>query len=247
MKDNVYLIIHEDYTYSVCFSPIHPIENAIFLTAEKDYPVVYCYVESKGTESSKMVVCHDREELAFELNRSGKYYKLIQLLWDYNWKSSKNPLMGAWEDARDRYLWEHDYEYMSTTSYCEIDKHPEILSYWFASRPPYVAPSEKVIEWLMEEFQNRLCLGADGILYEEQEGEIFSLDLECLVKYMQVASESSISSAQKKLESSYAVKDWADDIIHMLHRQPGLLPSIKRMMKNGDNEHAVDDNEIIPF
>lgn len=176
MKDNVYLIIHQDYTYSVCFATEIPNSNAYFLTEEKEYPVVYC-VQSLESGTYRILLCHNREELSFEINRSGKYYDQIHKLWDYDHHASINTMYAEWEEQRLQHFVEYQAEYMSRTGYCSLDQNPDILVYWAQVHYPQLQLTAKESEALLTGFCNTLLIGNDGTLYIDDYGAICSVNI----------------------------------------------------------------------
>ena len=180
MQDNIYLTIHEDYTFSVCFSSQVPNVNAYYLTEEKEYPVVLC-VQSLESGNHRMLLCHDREELSFELNRSGKYYYQIHKLWDYDYLTSKNSIPAEWEEQRLQHFVEYQNEYMSRNGYCSLDQNPEILVYWSKIHCPHLHLTEDEAQTLVTGFGNTLLIGNDGNLYIDDYGAICPVNIVKLV------------------------------------------------------------------
>lgn len=180
MKDNVYLVFHKNHTYSVYFATEAPNSNAFLLTEEKEYPVVYCF-QSLESGTYQMMLCHNREELSFELNKSGKYYYQIHKLWDYDYHTSKNTMLAEWEEQRLQHFVEYQADYMFRTGYCSLDQNPEILVYWSKIHCPHLHLTEDEAQTLVTGFGNTLLIGNDGNLYIDDYGAICPVNIVKLV------------------------------------------------------------------
>lgn len=220
MNDNVYLIPDKNYTFSAHFASTPPVENAIFLTEEGTYPVVFCYLEPRCEGNYRLVVCHDREELSFELNRSGKYYKLICALWDYDVETSDNCLLNALEEARCKYICYHGDESMDSTAYQHMAFRRNLLRYWFYSQSPDVTLSEKEIDGLLSDIQGTLVFDANGELYEKLDGDYFYVNLMSLLKSFKTEADFQVGAAYRTVEYCKAKQTMANDILSRLMQSP---------------------------
>ena len=124
-----------------------------------------------------MEVCHNRGELLFALNKSGRNYQTIHKLWEYDWKTTKNYSLGAWEEVRLWYLSDHLDDYMCTSAYCELAKNPGMLVYWATIRYPELVLTEEEAAALMVGYGNTLLLGVDGEIYIDDYGAICQTDI----------------------------------------------------------------------
>lgn len=174
---NIYLILKEDYTFTACFASASPENNVACLTEEKTYPVIYCYSEPRGDNACRMVVCNNREELLFALNKSGRYYQTIHKLWEYDWKNSKNYLLRAWEEVRQWYFYEHIGDYMCSVTYQELAEKPDMLAYWANIRYPKLELTEEEAAALTVGYGNTLLLGVDGEIYIDDYGAMCQTDI----------------------------------------------------------------------
>lgn len=94
--NNVYLIPHDDGTYEACIQPSAPCESAVVLTAEREYPVEYCYcrLDANGSSVYRSNFCTDRDDLLHALNCDGEALHSIRWLWDFD--AYKAKIHDAW-------------------------------------------------------------------------------------------------------------------------------------------------------
>lgn len=101
---NIYLVPHDDGTYEACIDYVAPTDEAVMLTSEGKYPVLYFYrrIDSNGSSVYEATECTNREELMDALNFSGKACHTVRWLWDFDsYKEEYHPVWAIFNAATD--------------------------------------------------------------------------------------------------------------------------------------------------
>lgn len=105
--NNVYLIPHNDGTYEACIDSVAPTDEAVALTWEGKYPVLYCYcrLDSNGSSVYEATECTNRDELIDALNFSGMAWHTVRWLWDFDsYEVEYHPVWAIFNAATDAAL-----------------------------------------------------------------------------------------------------------------------------------------------
>ena len=105
--NNVYLIPHNDGTYEACIDSVAPTDEAVALTREGKYPVLYCYcrLDSNGSSIYEATECTNRDELMDALNFSGRAWHTVRWLWDFDsYEAEYHPVWAIFNAATDAAL-----------------------------------------------------------------------------------------------------------------------------------------------
>ena len=105
--NNVYLIPHNDGTYEACIDSVAPTDEAVALTREGKYPVLYCYcrLDSNGSSVYEATECTNRDELMDALNFSGRAWHTVRWLWDFDsYEVEYHPVWAIFNAATDAAL-----------------------------------------------------------------------------------------------------------------------------------------------
>lgn len=231
MNQNVYLIPKEDYTFAVCFAPKAPEDEAILLSEEKEYPVVYCYQEP--FEDCKMVICHNREELTIALSNSSKYYHTIHKLWDYDWRTYKSCLFDAWNASRGEYYYLHGEDIVLATSCQMLKESPDLLVYWADIHCPDIHLTWEEACDILESYNHPILLGVDGNIYVKDCYGLLKFDLQDLLQHAIWATDNEIDCVGDTIRYHIARKDVIEGVWKRLR------PDIYSPYPNSEDEEPI--------
>ena len=165
--NNIYLIPYADATYNACISQTPPADNAIFLTAEGQYPVEYTYWRYDGYMNRVYMTeqCCNQEELLASLNWNGTACHGISSLWEFDSHTANS--------TRICNLFHAGYEHTEKA----YERSYEGCHEGNAIGTPTVKELITILSQLPEDFRVTCC-GTDGYLYRFNESKYITIDTE---------------------------------------------------------------------
>lgn len=226
MYTNIYLIPNKDNTFSACFATEPPNKEAIYLTAEGAYPVIYCYFNRWTGVENAMVLkhCRNRDELRVELDRSGSvFHHRIQKLWDYDFNKSPNPNLHDLDKRRLDYLRDGYPRILEEGAFTSVSADQDLFLYWVNSRYPSLKMTQDEIELLVMALGNAMAITRDGHLIIDDNGTIMMASIHNLVE---LASD----NARERIECAQMELSVCSDVLQRLHKfEEKLLPNIESL------------------
>lgn len=222
MENNIYLVQGSNYSFTAYFAPTPPNENAIFLTKEGTYPVIYCCFNhdlDNNVSPIELKHCANQDELRIELNRTGNMHtRRIQKLWGYDYKKSNNVLLRNLNQLRVEY-WQTNYgDSLWLDAFDAISKDLDLLIYWINSHYPHLSISEDEASILMLGWGNTLAIAKSGELIADEEGYVHSMTLQTLISC-------AVENAHYQIENDNKALLYQEVLRKMLHLEKKLYPT----------------------